>query len=260
MEEYLSKGIKEVITEFPEVETILSDYDIGCGPCNVGLCLLKDIVDIHRLPEDQEQELMGRIAKAIDPDKEIKIPASQKKSETKPRGFKYSPPLRELVDEHVLIKRWLALIPAVVKQLDVQSDEGRQLILKGIDLIRSYADKFHHAKEEDILFKYFDEESDILKVMHADHKQGRSYVQAMLQALDRKDKDALGEQLMAYRELLTDHIRKEDEILYPWMDSNLTTQQVGELFSKFNQVDKKIGFSPATYEAFVTMLEEKFQK
>ena len=260
MEEYLNKGIKEVITEFPEVETILNDYDIGCGPCNVGLCLLKDIVDIHRLPEDQEQELMGRIAQAIDPEKEISIPASQKKSETKPKAFTYSPPMRELVDEHVLIKRWLALIPEVVKQLDVQSDEGRQLILQGIDLIRSYADKFHHAKEEDILFKYFDEDSDILKAMHADHKQGRSYVQAMLEALDRRDKDALGEKLLAYRELLTDHIRKEDEILYPWMDSNLTTKQIGELFSKFNQVDEKIGFSPATYEAFVTMLEEKYQK
>jgi len=29
------------------------------------------------------------------------------------------------------------------------------------------------------------------------------------------------------------HIRKEDEILYPWMDRNLSTAQVGALFSKF---------------------------
>jgi hypothetical protein len=31
MEEYVNKGIKEIIDEFPEVEDILNDYDIGCG-------------------------------------------------------------------------------------------------------------------------------------------------------------------------------------------------------------------------------------
>lgn len=52
MDEYLNEGIKEIITEFPKVESILNDYDIGCGPCNVGICLLKDIVTIHRLSAD----------------------------------------------------------------------------------------------------------------------------------------------------------------------------------------------------------------
>ena len=29
MDEYLNKGIKEIIEEFPEVEDVLNDYDIG---------------------------------------------------------------------------------------------------------------------------------------------------------------------------------------------------------------------------------------
>ena len=53
MEAYLNKGIKEVIDEFPEVEKILDEYGIGCGPCSVGTCLLKDIVEIHDLPSDK---------------------------------------------------------------------------------------------------------------------------------------------------------------------------------------------------------------
>ena len=56
METYLNKGIKEVITEFPSIEGILEDYEIGCGPCMVGTCLLKDIVEIHQLPPEQEQD------------------------------------------------------------------------------------------------------------------------------------------------------------------------------------------------------------
>jgi len=141
--------------------------------------------------------------------------------------------------------------------LDVESDGGRQLILDGIDMIRSYADRYHHAKEEDILFKYFDENSQILQVMYEDHTTGREHVKAMLEALERKDKNSLGKHLMAYRELLTEHIKKEDEILYPWMDRNLSTTQIGELFSKFNEVDEQMGFSPEKYETFIDNLEKK---
>ncbi len=104
MDEYLNKGIKEIITEFPQIENVLNDYDIGCGPCTVGICLLKDIVAIHRLSADQEQELMVRIAKTIHPGKDIKIPTIKKRTEVKPKELKYSPPIQKLVDEHVEIK------------------------------------------------------------------------------------------------------------------------------------------------------------
>ena len=260
MDEYLNKGIKEIIEEFTEVEDVLNDYEIGCGPCNVGICLLKDIVAIHRLAEDQERQLMARIAKAIHPDQDIRIPRAEKKAAAKPGELKYSPPMKKLVDEHVLIKRWIALIPRVVENLDVESEEGRRLILEGIDMIRSYADKYHHAKEEDILFKYFDEEADIIKVMHEDHTHGRSLVKEMLAALDKRDAKTIAANLMAYRELLTEHIRKEDEILYPWMDNQLSTHQVGELFSKFDEVDRQIDVSPGKYEAFIDQLEKKIEK
>jgi len=259
MDEYLNKGIKEIIEKFPAVEDVLNDYDIGCGPCNVGICLLKDIVAIHRLPEDQEQQLMARIAKAIRPDQDIKIPKIEKKAAAQPEEFKYSPPMKKLVDEHILIKRWIALIPEVVKNLDLESEKGRRLILDGIDMIRSYADKFHHAKEEDILFKYFDENSDILKVMHEDHTHARSLVKEMLDALEKRDQKTIAKNLMAYRELLTEHIRKEDEILYPWMDNQLSTHQVGELFSKFDEADQQISVSTDKYENFIDRLEKKIK-
>ena len=260
MEAYLNKGIKEVIDQYPAVEQILDEYGIGCGPCSVGVCLLKDIVDIHNLPAEQEQELMHKIAAIIYPGQDIKIPESETKAPAVKKEVKYSPPMKKLVDEHVLIKRWIALIPAVVENLDLESETGRQLIVDGIDMIRSYADRYHHAKEEDILFKYFDENSEILQVMYADHTTGRGHVKAMLEALERKDKTTLGQHLMAYRKLLTEHIKKEDEILYPWMDRNLSTNQVGELFSKFNQVDQQMGFSSEKYEQFVAKIEKQFQE
>ncbi len=260
METYLNKGIKQIINQFPEVENILDEYGIGCAPCNVGTCLLKDIIEIHRLDADEEQKIMARIAKIFYPGKVIKIPQIKRKNKTKTKEISYSPPIKKLVEEHVLIKKWVALIPEVIKNLDVESEEGRQLILDGVDFIRSYADKYHHAKEEEILFKYFDEDLDILKVMHEDHKQARGHVKAIREALDRKDKAATAKHLNAYGGLLTEHIKKEDEILYPWMDKNLSVTQIGELFSKFNEADEQIGYSPEKYEEFINRFEEKFNQ
>ena len=258
MEALLNKGIKEIIDEYPDIEKILDQYGIGCGPCSVGICQLKDIVDIHSLPEAQEQELMQRIAAVIYPGQDVQMPPAKNKKPATDGEFNFSAPMKQLVDEHVLIKRWIALIPAVVDNLDIESDDGRQLILDGIDLIRSYADRYHHAKEEDILFEYFDQNSEILQVMYEDHTTGRNHVKAMLEALDCRDRESLARHMMAYRDLLTGHIKKEDEILFPWMDRNLSTSQVEALFSKFKEVDAKTDASPDKYLKFIEALERKF--
>ena len=259
MKEYLNKGIKEIISKFPPVADILNEYNIGCVPCGVGTCLLKDIVEIHNLSAEDEQALMAKITKVIYPDREVKILQIKRKPKAKPEEIKYSPPMKKLIDEHVLIKRWVVLIPEIVESLEMETEEGRQLIHDYIDFIRCYADKYHHAKEEEILFKYFDENSDILKIMHEDHEKARSHVKAMLEALDKRDKKAIAEHLIAYRDILTEHIKKEDEILYPWMDRNLSITQIGELFSNFSDVDEQFGDSPKKYEEFINKLEEKFK-
>jgi len=47
MDAYTNKGIKDIINEFPEVGRILGEYGIECVSCTVGICALKDILDIH---------------------------------------------------------------------------------------------------------------------------------------------------------------------------------------------------------------------
>lgn len=260
MEKYLNTGIKAVISEFPDVADMLFDgYGIGCVACSDGTCLLKDVVGIHNLSREQEMELLRRIEKIIYPDRDIEV--SEIKNATKPveQGeIKYSPPIKRLVNEHVLIKRLIALIPAVIETFDVESESDRQLIRDAVDFIRSYADKFHHAKEEDILFDYSDKESDIIKTMYEDHEKARGHVKAIVEALERKDGAAIVEHLSEYRDILTEHIEKEDEILYPWIDRELSTTQVGELFAKFNDADSLLGADiTEKYERFVNKLEKQ---
>jgi len=260
METYLNTPIKEVISKFPKIGEILEEYEIGCVPCSVGSCLLKDIIEVHNLSEEEEREVMARVSKAIYPDRVIPMPKVERKAKTRTKEVKYSPPMKKLVDEHLLIKRWIALIPHVLERLNVESSEDLRILLEGADFIRSYADKFHHAKEEDILFKYFDENLDILKTMLEDHTKARGHVRALIEAIEKKDRKGIVEHLNAYRELLSEHIKKEDEILYPWMDRNLSVKEVGELFSKFNEVDEISGNGVTEWcKAFVVKVEEKIQ-
>lgn len=258
MEQLLNRGIKQIIDEYPEVGTILEEYDIGCVPCNVGTCLLKDIVDIHNLTPEAEQEMMVRIAKAVYPDRDIDVPLREKTHAAADGELKYSPPMKRLVDEHVLIKRLVALIPAIITKMDLETESGRQVILDAVDFIRSYADKYHHAKEEEILFKYFDEDLDILKVMHEDHETGRAHVRAVVEAVEKKERESAAEHLDGYRELLTEHIKREDEILYPWMDRELSDSQIGQMFAQFNDADTTFGDAPARYEKFIITLEGQY--
>lgn len=257
MQKYLEQNIKDIISRYPAVGDILNEYKIGCTACAAGTCRLKDIVEIHNLPGAGEEKLMGRIALAISPEGGLKVPKSSRKAAAPSGGLKYSPPLKRLVDEHVLIKRLLALLPRFVVSVDLRSKEGAGLARGGLKFIRTYADKYHHAKEEEILFKYFDGGLDVIRTMLQDHATGRGHVKAADAALAAKDGAAAAEHFLAYRELLCEHIKKEDEILYPWMDRNLSMKQVGELFDKFNEADEK--FDPAVIagcEAVVTGLEK----
>ena len=257
VEAYLNKGIKEIITEFPKVEEILNEFEIGCGTCGEGLCLLKDIVEIHYLDEGVEAQLMARISNAIFPDKNVEFP--KRKREVKgPREFNYSPPMKKMVEEHVLIKRWLALLPKVIENLNLETEDGLRLINNGIDFIRNFADKYHHAKEEDETFRYFDENFDMIKVIRNDHVKVRGHVKLMVEAIANKDKKTLAQHLRSYSEILPEHIKKEDEILFPWMDRNLTTNQIGQLYSRFNEIDEEYGDAPIKHRNFIEELEKKY--
>ena len=258
MHKVLNREIKELITTYPEVGRVLEEYGIGCVPCSVGSCLLKDVVGIHNLDLQKEATLMYRLEKAIYPDRKISEPVVDMTRKSEPKKISYSPPVKKLVDEHVLIKRLLALIPAIVEFTESSLRVDRDLILRCVDFIRTYADKYHHMKEEDILFKYVDDKAEIIQVMFKDHDTGRGHVRQVVEGAEKGNKAQIKEHLLAYRELLTQHIKKEDEILYPWIDRQLSTTQVGEMFRKCNDADASVGDElPKKYEKFIIELEEK---
>ena len=126
-------------------------------------------------------------------------------------------------------------------ELERQKEIDKEFFVKAIDFIRNYADKFHHAKEEDILFIEFNKKADknccnpIEQMLH-EHTEGRGFVKAMEEAVEEGNKEKLIENARNYAYLLQEHIHKEDNILYPMAEEALTEEQKENILKKYNQV------------------------
>lgn len=64
MKRYLGTGIKQVLKEYPNLASILAEYDINCYKCN-GNCLFKDIFEEHNLSMKEEMALKHKTCQII---------------------------------------------------------------------------------------------------------------------------------------------------------------------------------------------------
>ena len=131
-----------------------------------------------------------------------------------------------MVEEHKLILRMIGLVERNTAQMEAGKFRDWQFYLDAVDFIRNFADRFHHAKEEDVLFTALvangmpAQNSPVAAMLMA-HDQGRAFVRGMEEAAQQAlDGEAgqiprIAENARGYAALLRDHIDKEDNILYP---------------------------------------------
>lgn len=140
----------------------------------------------------------------------------------------------------------------------------------GVDFIRGYADAWHHAKEEQHLFPALaaagmPRDTGPVAVMLHEHAMGRTYVKqiaANLDAAEAGDDEARATVLrftLAYAELLTNHIAKENGILFNMADQVLDPDTQAALEREYETAIPE-GATPDTgarYEEMVTALCQK---
>ena len=61
-----------------------------------------------------------------------------------------------LMIEHRLIERMLEIIKRVLTKIEAQNQIDPLFVDTAVDFIKVYADRTHHGKEEDILFRELD--------------------------------------------------------------------------------------------------------
>ena len=175
--------------------------------------------------------------------------------------------VQTLRDEHQNILRMLK----VVKSLAIHTFNTKDVYYKGyydaIDFIRNYADKFHHGKEEDILFKKMSSElgeaieKGPIYGMLAEHDLGRLFIKNMENALIEAEKgnnDAKVDIIAnatAYTDLLYRHIDKEDNAIFNFAENQLKAKSHEELNSDFEEAKVRLN-SDETERKYVAILEE----
>ena len=128
---------------------------------------------------------------------------------------------------------------------------------KVVDFIRNYADKLHHAKEEDILFKEFNVCAEdggvhcnpVGQMLH-EHDDGRGFVKMIEIGLKQNDKQKIIEGANGYIRLIRDHIFKEDNILYPMADDALSDEVKKNMLNKFKKIDSEKKVAIKKFEKF----------
>ena len=168
----------------------------------------------------------------------------------------------ELSQEHQNILKVIAALEKECSSLERGAALDKAFFADAIDFIRSYADKFHHAKEEDILFVRL-EQPDVMmhcnpcQQMLYEHDVGRNYVKGLEAGLEADDVQAVIKNARGYGQLLREHIFKEDNILYPMAEQALGPEKGAPMLEQFEEVDTRFTEANERYLAFVQACETR---
>jgi len=168
----------------------------------------------------------------------------------KPRG--------PLMIEHRLIEKVLSVAKHRAKSM-AEKDYNPVFIETIVDFIRSYSDRTHHGKEEEILFaalggKQLDKEnSRLMAELIEEHKQSRAKVKEIAELNEEYKRGNAGvvpqivEIVLWLAAFYPSHIKKEDAVFFPNTERYFSREELDDLLRQFAEFDRK-------------MIHEKYQR
>lgn len=177
-------------------------------------------------------------------------------------------PTDDLMDEHRVIERMLVILIKASNRLEEGKSVDSAFYVGAVDFLKNFADKCHHSKEEKLLFVKMMErgvsgEVGPIAVMMREHQDGRAHVKNLdklsKEKMTKSTKDGLIKASRAYADLLSKHIQKEDNILYPMANQILDDADQRELEKGFEEVEEKV-MGPGVHERYHHMIEEWEEK
>ncbi|MBP3240629.1 MAG: hemerythrin domain-containing protein [Oribacterium sp.] len=151
-----------------------------------------------------------------------------------------------MIKEHDNILQFLKVVRSmcckVLEDGELVSADFRNII----DFARNYSDRHHHGKEEKFLFNEMENrlgpigQNLIRHGMLVEHEMCRAHILDLENSLKLWDKDPktihkmdILEAAMGYATLLTRHITKENAVVYPFAERQLSSEVI-------ETVDKKV--------------------
>ncbi len=172
----------------------------------------------------------------------------------------------EILDnEHALIRQYLDNLTVASEKLESGERPPEGFFKKAVQFAKNFTDKFHHFKEEHVLFTQlaqkkggaFDGQIDSLRHQH---ERGRNFITEISDSLEGYTKGndihttTLVENLAAYISLLRHHIHKEDHNLYQTVKHEFSESELQGFVELFDKEKQRVGGKP--YENSQSIVQE----
>jgi hemerythrin-like domain-containing protein len=175
-------------------------------------------------------------------------------------------PIGPLMREHRLIERMIGILDKEYEKMKQARKIDRRFLDAAVDFFRVYADKTHHGKEEDILFRDLSE-----KQLSIDHKKiidglvkGHIYAREIVAGIEASGNDYFAGKTDAFNDVITNmgnllrfypgHIEIEDnDFFYPSMEY-FSKEEQDRMLDEFREFDSEM-----IHEKYRTAVED-FEK
>ena len=169
-----------------------------------------------------------------------------------------------LIREHDLILRGIRVLEAMARLANAATPVPESDARAIIEFIRKFADGSHHAKEEGVLFPAMEafgipNQGGPIGMMLIEHEQGRAAVRKMDEAVSAFGTgpaalEAFSQAAFEYSTLLSNHIFKENNVLFRMADQRIPTAQDAVMVAAYGEHEAKVSATGA-YERYQTVVE-----
>jgi len=154
--------------------------------------------------------------------------------------------------EHRLIEQFLEALSRAVQKMERDERISTPFFSETLVFGRTFVDKFHHFKEEHLMFEQLahKKNGDIdahVVALRQQHDRGRSHLAEIQGSIDGYTQGQLMattvilENLAAYISMLRYHIHREDTVFYPLALGSFSDEEQRALLEQFKEEDAKVG-------------------
>ena len=152
---------------------------------------------------------------------------------------------QDLRNEHDAILHVFTFLDKMLLASDGEKERDLKFAKELVNFLSIFADQCHHGKEEGVLFKEMEtlgvpNQGGPIGVMLHEHVLGRELITSMREALQNNDLEKFKVIAVDYRDLLQQHIQKENTVLFPLADRLIGDEKQMELFKLFEAYEENV--------------------
>lgn len=168
-------------------------------------------------------------------------------------------PIAVLISEHDVISSAEKIIDSLDRLWENDAEIYSAKVKTLLSFFREYGDKFHHHKEEEVLFKELKSKpefflTDLVDELENHHSQFRELLNEVESKIDAQEWSKSFSLLNEYFQDLLDHISVENTELFSMVETTFDEDELTRIYFLFEDIDRDLGVD--SKEHFVKLISD----